>query len=74
MGNSCFQREPALRSIPWQLAGDMLPNATKEQQLATAFFRNHKYTEEGGVIEEEYRIEYLLDKTKTFGKEYWAKH
>lgn len=54
--------------LTWQLAGDMLPNANKEQQLATAFFRNHKYTEEGGVIEEEYRIEYLLDKTKTFGK------
>src|SRR6185436_5400709 len=49
-------------------AGDMLPDASKEQILATGFFRNHKYTEEGGVIEEEYRIEYLLDKVKTFGK------
>jgi Protein of unknown function (DUF1553)/Protein of unknown function (DUF1549)/Planctomycete cytochrome C len=54
--------------LVWQIAGDMLPQATKEQILATAFFRNHKYTEEGGVIDEEYRIEYLLDKTKTFGK------
>ncbi len=54
--------------LTYQIAGDMLPNATKEQQLATGFFRNHKYTEEGGVIDEEYRIEYLLDKTKTFGK------
>jgi hypothetical protein len=54
--------------LTWQIAGDMLPNATKEQMLATGFFRNHKYTEEGGVIEEEYRIEYVLDKTKTFGK------
>ena len=54
--------------ITWQIAGDMLPNATKEQILATAFFRNHKYTEEGGVIPEEYRIEYLIDKTKTYGK------
>lgn len=54
--------------ITWQIAGDMLPNATKEQILATGFFRNHKYTEEGGIIEEEYRIEYLIDKTKTFGK------
>jgi len=54
--------------LQWQIAGDMLPNASKEQILATAFFRNHKYTEEGGVIPEEYRIEYLLDKTKTFGK------
>lgn len=54
--------------ITWQMAGDMLPNATKEQILATAFFRNHKYTEEGGVIPEEYRIEYVLDKTKTYTK------
>jgi hypothetical protein len=54
--------------LTWQIAGDMLPNATKEQILATAFFRNHKYTEEGGVIAEEYRIEYLIDKTKTYGK------
>lgn len=54
--------------LTWQIAGDMLPDATKEQMLATGFFRNHKYTEEGGVIDEEYRIEYLLDKTKTFSK------
>jgi hypothetical protein len=54
--------------VTWQLAGDLLPNPTKEQILATAFFRNHKYTEEGGVIPEEYRIEYVLDKTKTYTK------
>lgn len=54
--------------LTWQLAGDLLPNASKEQVLATAFFRNHKYTEEGGVIPEEYRIEYILDKTKTYSK------
>lgn len=54
--------------ITWQLAGDMLPNASKEQILATAFNRNHKYTEEGGVIHEEYRVEYVLDKSNTFSK------
>lgn len=54
--------------LTWQLAGDLLPEATKEQILATAFNRNHKYTEEGGIIEEEYRIEYVLDKTNTFSK------
>lgn len=54
--------------LTWQIAGDMLPNATKEQILATAFFRNHKYTEEGGVVPEEYRISYILDKTKTYTK------
>lgn len=52
--------------LTWQIAGDMLPDADKEKILATGFLRNHKYTEEGGVIEEEYRIEYLLDKTKTY--------
>jgi len=59
---------PYNQFLEWQIAGDMLPNATKEQMLATAFFRNHKYTEEGGVIEEEYRVEYVVDKVKTFTK------
>ena len=54
--------------LTWQIAGDMLPNANKEEVLATAFFRNHKYTEEGGVVPEEYRISYILDKTKTYSK------
>jgi len=54
--------------ITWQLAGDLLPKANKEQILATAFLRNHKYTEEGGVIPEEYRVEYALDKVKTYTK------
>ena len=59
---------PYDKFLTWQIAGDMIPGASKEQILATAFFRNHKYTEEGGVIPEEYRVEYILDKTKTFGK------
>lgn len=54
--------------ITWQLAGDLLPNATKEQLLATGFNRNHKITEEGGVVDEEYRVEYVTDRTNTFGK------
>ncbi|TWF41638.1 cytochrome c [Chitinophaga polysaccharea] len=54
--------------VTWQLAGDMMPNATREQLLATGFNRNHKITEEGGVIDEEYRIEYVTDRTNTFGK------
>lgn len=59
---------PYNKFITWQIAGDMLPDANKEQILATAFFRNHKYTEEGGIIPEEYRVEYNIDKVKTFGK------
>ncbi len=62
------QNMPYDQFLTWQLAGDMLPNATKEQVLATAFLRNHKYTEEGGVIPEEYRVEYNLDKVKTYTK------
>ncbi|MBZ4191891.1 PSD1 and planctomycete cytochrome C domain-containing protein [Niabella beijingensis] len=54
--------------ITWQLAGDLLPDAGKEQLLATAFLRNHKITEEGGVIPEEYRVEYAIDKVKTYSK------
>lgn len=53
--------------VTWQLAGDLLPNPTKEQLIATAFNRNHKITQEGGVIPEEYRVEYVADRTQTFG-------
>lgn len=54
--------------ITWQLAGDLLPDKNKETILATGFNRNHKITQEGGVIDEEYRIEYVTDRTNTFGK------
>ncbi|HEY0739909.1 MAG TPA: PSD1 and planctomycete cytochrome C domain-containing protein [Chryseosolibacter sp.] len=54
--------------LTWQLAGDLLDAPTKEMLLATGFNRNHKITQEGGVIDEEYRIEYVTDRTNTFGK------
>jgi len=54
--------------ITWQLAGDQIPGHTQEQLLATGFNRNHKITEEGGVIDEEYRVAYVTDRTNTFGK------
>lgn len=51
--------------VTWQLAGDLFPNATKEQKLATAFNRNHPMTAEGGVIDEEFRLEYVFDRAET---------
>ena len=54
--------------ITWQLAGDLLPDASMEQLLATGFNRNHKITEESGAIDEEYRVMYAIDRTNTLGK------
>ncbi|MCX6854053.1 MAG: DUF1549 domain-containing protein, partial [Verrucomicrobia bacterium] len=51
--------------ITWQLAGDMLPNPTDEQILATAFNRLHQQESEGGSVEEEYRVEYIADRVQT---------
>ena len=53
--------------ITWQLAGDLLPNPTPEQRLATAFNRNHMQSQEGGIVSEEYRVEYVADRVNTFG-------
>ena len=56
------------RFVTFQLAGDLIKDQTKESILATGFNRNHKITQEGGVIDEEYRSEYVTDRTNTFGK------
>jgi hypothetical protein len=62
------QNMPYDQFVTWQLAGDLLPNPSKEQILATGFNRNHKITEESGAIDEEYRVSYVLDRTNTLGK------
>ena len=50
-----------------QLAGDLLPNATIEQRIATGFNRNHRGNAEGGVIPEEFQVEYVVDRVETTG-------
>jgi hypothetical protein len=51
----------------WQLAGDLLPNATQDQRLATAFLRLGRMTNEGGSVEEEFRVEVVCDRLETVG-------
>ena len=58
--------------VTWQIAGDLLPDATDEQRLATAFNRLHPQEAEGGSIEEEYRINYVNDRVTTFGTAFLA--
>jgi len=48
-----------------QIAGDMLPKPTLEQRIATGFNRNHRGNSEGGVIPEEYAVEYVVDRVDT---------
>ena len=48
-----------------QIAGDLLPNATLEQRIATGFNRNHMINEEGGITEEEFLAEYTADRVET---------
>ncbi len=65
--NAFNENLPYDRFVTWQLAGDLLPDATKEQRLATAFNRLHMQNEEGGIVEEEYRVAYVVDRVNTFG-------
>src|SRR5436190_490212 len=53
--------------ITWQIAGDLLPHPTRDQILATAFNRLHRQTNEGGSVEEEFRVEYVSDRVATVG-------
>ncbi|MFM8890602.1 MAG: DUF1549 domain-containing protein, partial [Planctomycetia bacterium] len=65
---SAFNRNlPWDQFATWQLAGDLLPAATDEQVLATAFNRLHQLESYGGSVEEEYRVNYVNDRVVTFG-------
>lgn len=59
------KRMPYDQFLSWQLAGDLLPNPSRDQLIATGFNRNHKTTAEGGVVDEEYRAEYVHDRVAT---------
>ena len=59
------ENKPYSTFITEQLAGDLLPDATQDQKLATAFNRLHGHCMEGGSVLEEYRCEYVADRTET---------
>jgi len=48
-----------------QIAGDLLPHPTLSQRIATGFHRNHRTTAEGGIVDEEFRVEYVADRAET---------
>ncbi|MBX2925210.1 MAG: DUF1553 domain-containing protein [Chitinophagaceae bacterium] len=58
--------------ITWQLAGDLLPNPTRDQLIATGFNRNHQQNMEGGIVEEEFRVEYVADRANTTSEAFMA--
>ena len=58
---------PYDRFLTEQLAGDLLPNPLASQRLATAFNRLHRMTNEGGSLDEEWRVEYVADRVDTLG-------
>ena len=59
------KNKPFDKFVVEQIAGDMLPNATFEQKLATAFNRNHRGNTEDGIVAEEYAVEYVVDRVET---------
>ena len=63
---------PLDQFIIQQLAGDLLPNATRDQKLATAFNRIHRKTNEGGSVPEEFRQEGIADRVHTVGTAFMA--
>jgi hypothetical protein len=65
--NSFRKNQPYDQFVTEQIAGDLLPNATRDQILATCFNRLHSQKVEGGSVPEEFRIEYVADRVHTFG-------
>lgn len=61
---SYYENKPYDEFTVEQIAGDLLPNATKDQMLASGFNRNHMINFEGGIIPEEYRTHYVMDRVE----------
>lgn len=66
------QNKPYDQFIVEQLAGDLLPNATVEQKIASGFNRNHMINFEGGAFPEEYLTEYVIDRVETTSNAFMA--
>jgi hypothetical protein len=70
---AAFNRNmPYDRFIHEQLAGDLMPTPDRDMLIATAFNRNHPQNMEGGIVEEEFQTEYVMDRTNTFGEAFMA--
>jgi hypothetical protein len=63
--NAFNENLPYSDFISWQLAGDLYPESTIDQKVATGFLRNNTTSNEGGIIDEDYRIKYLIDRVNT---------
>ncbi|MDF1756380.1 MAG: PSD1 and planctomycete cytochrome C domain-containing protein [Verrucomicrobiales bacterium] len=63
--NAYHENKPFDEFTIEQLAGDLLPDATKDQILATAFNRNHRQNAEGGALADEFLVENVIDRVET---------
>src|SRR6185312_13963477 len=63
--NAFNRNMPFDRFTVEQIAGDLLPGATLDQRIATGFNRNHRGNSEGGIVPEEFAVEYVIDRVET---------
>ena len=66
--NAFNKNLPYNQFVSEQLAGDLMPNATQDQKVATGFLRNSMVNEEGGIDPEQFRMEAMYDRMDAVGK------